>query len=244
MFGYIKSLQEFIANLKSNKKRWYTLISVSSISGILITIYLLLTLTGHVAHKVYKSMAESYKLKVETRIEHKKVEFRKVAVALLGNEILKNAILKSDAVAMESFKKTYNDSFVANNFPAYNIDFHSLGANQATLRGSIVSAAESKNQLFGIEVLADGVFFVLLQPVIVGEKVVGIIEVKDSIHSLKQDFEGNGENYVFLLDKKMLELISLKAKSGKYKDVSENYKVEQAAYDSKFNESIAELDEK
>lgn len=242
MFSFIKSFQEFIIKLKSNKKQWYTIISVTSIVGIVTTIYLLLSLTGHVAEKVYISMSETYKLKVDTKVEGRKNEFRKIAIVLDGNDAVRNAIAANNTVAMGELQVKYKEKFAAGNYQNLMVQFYSAKNTETIIRNSITSSINSKSEMFGVEVLADGVFFILLHPVLDGENVVGIIEVRDSIHSMRQDFEFDGGEFVFILDKKMMEVLSLKAKSGRYKDVVGDYKVEQAAYDTKFNATLAGMD--
>lgn len=243
MFSFIKSFQEFLAKLRSNKKYWFTTISVVSITGIFLSIFFLTTLTSGVAKEVYAAMSESYKLKVETKTENKKNEFKKIALSLQNNDAIKGAMTRNDSAALVEFARIQNESFGANNMQALAVEFHvQTGDGQVALRNSVNAVFNSKNPLFGLEVTQDGVFYVLLQPVLEGENIVGVIEVRDSVHSLRNNFESEGGEYVFLLDKKMLEVLSLKAKSGRYKDAAGDYKVEQAAYDTKFNGSLSDLD--
>jgi hypothetical protein len=98
----------------------------------------------------------------------------------------------------------------------------------------------TKSQIFGIEVQQDGVFITLIQPMYIGTKFIGLMELKESIHSLKYEFEAKDNHFVFLLNKKMLVRLSLKTKSGRYKNVVNDYLVYQSAYSSRFYSKITD----
>ena len=60
MFSFIKKLQELFNKVKQNKGLWFTSISIISISGIMIFMYIILTMTETVKNEVYTSITGSY----------------------------------------------------------------------------------------------------------------------------------------------------------------------------------------
>ncbi len=244
MFTFIKRLQELLAQLKKNKGLWFTTLSVVSISGIFICMYIITTMTDRVSKEVYQSMSKSYEQILNVKIENKKTEFEKILVAIRQNGALLNAIENNNNIAMTAVKDFLNEEFVKSGFMDLSIDIINVTNKDRVFRNAVNTVINSKRQLFGIEVLNEGVFVVYLLPLERDGSVYGVLEVKESIHSLRSDFVKQGSEYVFLLDKKMLPFISLEAKTGKYKEVNQEYTLENVRYDTKFAASMPTMDEK
>jgi len=244
MFSFIKYLQGLKERFQKNKGLWFTTITVVSIFGIIFTMYIITTMTSNVSEKVYQSMSKSYKLNVTTLFDTKEEEFKKIALVLSENEQLLQAIEESKEEDLNKFTTALNTSFLKKSITNYKISLHSTGSNQAILRPSVISVLKSKNSIYGIEVMSDGVFNTYLQPLIKDDSVYGVIEIKESIHNYKKVFDSINDEYVFLLDKKMLSQIAIEAKNGKYRDMVAEYVVAQTFYDSKFTATIPEMGEK
>ena len=240
MFSLIKKLQELLSNVKKNKGLWFTNISVISISGIVIFMYIILTMTNSVKEEVYTSITASYFKSLENILKDKKHKYLEVSQAILSNTRVVEALAQNDIAFLDRYAMGLNEMYAKNDLKALSIHFFSASDTTSTLRDTISATLRSKSQISGLEVQQDGVFITLIQPVMSGENFVGLIEVKQSIHSLKDDFEVNNNNFVFLLDKKMLVKLSLQAKSGRYKDVISDYIVYQSAYSSRFYTKITE----
>lgn len=206
MFTFIKRLQELLAQLKKNKGLWFTTLSVVSISGIFICMYIITTMTDRVSKEVYQSMSKSYEQILNVKIENKKTEFEKILVAIRQNGALLNAIENNNNIAMTAVKDFLNEEFVKSGFMDLSIDIINVTNKDRVFRNAVNTVISSKRQLFGIEVLNEGVFVVYLLPLERDGSVYGVLEVKESIHSLRSDFVKQGSEYVFLLDKKCCHL--------------------------------------
>jgi len=241
MFSFIKYLQGLKERFQKNKGLWFTTITVVSILGIIFTMYIITTMTSNVSEKVYQSMSKSYKLNVTTLLDTKEEEFKKIALVLSENEQLLQAIEESKEEDLNKFETTLNTSFLKKSITNYKISLHSTGSNKAILRPSVISVLKSKNSIYGIEVMSDGVFNTYLHPLIKDDVVYGVIEIKESIHNYKKVFDSINDEYVFLLDKKMLSQLAIEAKNGKYRDMVDEYVVAQTFYDTKFTATIPEM---
>jgi hypothetical protein len=238
MFSFIKKLQELISRIKKNKGLWFTSISAISISAIIIFMYIILNMTSNVKDEVYVSITGSYFKSLENILKDRKHKYAEVAEAIISNTRVVEAMGQNDAVFLDKYAMQLNETYAKNDLRALIVSFFPATDATTAVRDTISSAIRAKSQISGIEVQQDGVFVTLIQPVLVGENFVGLIEIKQSINSIKDDFEANNNSFVFLLDKKMLAKISLQAKSGRYKEVVGDYLVYQSAYSSKFYSQI------
>jgi hypothetical protein len=241
MFSFIKYLQGLKEGFQKNKGLWFTAMTVLSIFGIIITMYIITTMTSNVSEKVYQSMAKKYRLEISSLLDGKEQEFKKIALVALENQRLLNLIETSNQNEITVFEKTINESFSKKSINNYKISFYALGSSQAILRPSVISVIKSKNSVYGIEVMSDGVFNTYLQPLVKDDKVYGVVEVKESIHNYKKQFDILDDEYVFLLDKKMLTQISIDVKNGNYRDLNQKYTLAQLFYDTKFSATIPEI---
>lgn len=242
MFTFIKRFQEFLTHIKKNKRLWFSTLFVISVIGISISMYVIMTMTDRVSAKVYKSMFESYELKLATKIESKQEEFKKIATVIEQDELLLGAIETNNAAVIEKFKRSLNEGFLKNGFASLSVDLVSVADKDKPLRNTVNTIINSKRTLFGTEVLQSGAFFVYLVPLQKEENVYGVLEIKESIHTFKDSLTKEGSQYLFLLDRKMLPLLSLEEKADKYKEVNENYTLKKVEYNTKFAATVSEVD--
>jgi len=240
MFSFIKKLQELLSRIKRNKGLWFTSISVISISGIAIFMSIILNMTNSVKEEVYKSITTSYFKSLENILKDKKQKYLEVSEAILSNTRVLEAMGQNDMVFLDQYAIKLNETYAKNELKALSVSFFPVNNTTSALRDTISSTMRSKSQVSGIEVQQEGVFITLIQPVMVGDTFIGLIEIKQSVHSIKDDFEANNNAFVFLLDKKMFVRLSLQAKSGRYKDIIGDYSVYQQAYSSRFYSKIME----
>ena len=92
MFSFIKAIQNLLSQLKKNKGLWFTLLTVLSIAGIFLSMYLLTSMTKSVGKEVYLNMSNVYKLSLEHKLEDKQKDFRKLVLGLKINDAFKNNI--------------------------------------------------------------------------------------------------------------------------------------------------------
>ena len=242
MFTFIKRLQELLAQLKKNKGLWFTALFALSIIGIFISMYVIMTMTDRVSEKVYQSMFDSYELKLNTKIETKQEEFKKIAMVIGQDESLLGAIETNNVAVVEKFTKSLNEEFIKNGFASLSVSFASVANKDKPLRNTLNTVMSSKRTLFGAEVLDSGAFFVYLVPLQKGEIVYGVLEIKESVHAFKTELTKEGSQYLFLLDRKMLSFLSLEEKANKYKEINENYALKEIEYSTKFASTISEID--
>lgn len=242
MFSMMNYLQGLLARFKKNKGLWFTTITTVSIFGIIIAMYIIMSMTSNVSEKVYQSMAKDYRIKVATLLDSKKNEFKKVVSVILENKPLLESVELNKQAEVVSSEKNINDGFVKQGINNYKVSFYAVANNKEIFRSSIISVIKSKNTVYGLEVMSDGVFNTYLYPLIKDDNVYGVLEIKESIHNYRKVFESLNDEYVFLLDKKMLSLISIDAKNGKYRDMINDYTVAQTFYDTKFTAMIKDMD--
>ena len=240
MFSLIKKLQALLSKLKKNKGLWFTAITTVSIIGIILFMYMILTMTGGVKEKVYQAESKKYKTKLNIILNNKRELFKEISKAFMINNNLLTAIEKNKKNKLIQITKKINQKYKKKDFQSIIVNFFPIKDTKSVLRNTIALVLRSKSEVFGIEVQPDGVFITLITPIMKNGNFIGLTEIKQSIHSLKKDFLDSNQKFLFLLDKKMLIKISLKAKSGRYKDVVKNYIVYYGAYSSRFYSKIKE----
>lgn len=241
MFSFIKSIQNLLAELKKRKALWFTTISIVSILGIMLSLYLLTTITSNIAKEVYENMSVTYKNTLELKLEDKQKEYSEVIVGLKSNDNFKNNL--NNKPLLDPVVDNFNKGLIAAGFNSISFVFYPT-ANQITqYRNSINTAINRKIPSFGIEVLPEGTFIIYLEPVLVGDNVLGVIEVKENILSLKKEFERDGHRkFLFLMQEKMMSNLSVSARNGKYRTIVDDLRVEEEKYDGKFFTNIIEDD--
>ena len=106
MFSFIKALQNFFSNLKKKKGLWFTTLTILSIIGISVSMYLLSNMTTSIAKEVYINMSSTYINNLEDKIEDKKNEFRKIILGLQTNDTFKNNL--DNKLIIDSVLEYYN----------------------------------------------------------------------------------------------------------------------------------------
>jgi hypothetical protein len=200
-------------------------------------------MTSGVKQDVYTSISSDYFKTLDNVLANKKQKYIEISQAILSNDELLEAIEKNDVTELTKYTKKINTVYKKNALRSLIVSFFPLNDKKSTLRNTITSTLRSKAQISGIEVQQSGVFVTLIQPIMSKGKFIGLIELKQSIHALKDEFEASNNNFVFLLDKKMLVKLSLKTKSGRYKNVISDYLVYQSAYSSRFYSKITDTGE-
>jgi len=100
---------------------------------------------------------------------------------------------------------------------------------------------DSKQNVTGVVINKDGVRLIGITAIVVDKKVIGAIEVSESIHSLKDDFERLGKEFVFILNKNQLVFLDMEHKTDVYNDIDDTFKVAFHEYDSKFYVNLQKL---
>ena len=239
MFSFIKGLQNLLSELKKRKGLWFTTLSLMSMTGILLSMYLLTTMTSSIAEEVYANMSVTYKNTLEEKIEDKQKEFRKIVLGLRTNDTFKNNL--NDKQIIDPIVENYNKSLVEIGFDSISLSFYSTVNQTNQYRSILNTVINRKTASFGIEILANGPNIVYLEPIMSGDNILGIIEVKENLLSLKKDFERNKQSiFLFLIQEKMMANLAIDAKNGRYRAVVDDLRVEEQKYDGAFFSNVIE----
>lgn len=242
MFTFIKKVQELLDKLKKNKGLWFTTLSVLSIIGIMVFMYIVVTMTDRVSKKVYTNMLGAYELRLDAKIENKRDDFKKLSTLLQQNELLITSLQKNDVVSLDTITNNLNKKFIESGFTTLTVNVISTINNEKTLRNAVNTAVNTKREIFGPEVLEDGVFLVSLTPLQKEGAVYGVLEIRESIHSFRTVLNREGSEYVFVLNKKMFSLISLEQKTNQYQDINNEFTLKKVAYGTKFATTLLTID--
>ncbi|MBE0496060.1 MAG: hypothetical protein IBX45_06590 [Campylobacterales bacterium] len=232
MFGFIKMIENFLRKLRTNKRAWFSTIFLVSITGIGLSLYLLITLTDAIAEEVYQSQAREHRLKLRNFEQIKEGELKRIAVLLSSNSTWIAAVKSHDVALIDSLKQPFYTLLEGKKSPPIEISFYTAGTPRESLRSTINSSFQSKNDIFGIEVLHDGVFYVYLMPILEEGEVIGVVEIKESIYAIKENFNRLGKTYLFILDGKMLSSIAVQFRDGVYEEISQDFFINKNIYDS------------
>ena len=239
MFSFIKALQNFFSNLKKKKGLWFTTLTVLSIIGISVSMYLLSNMTTSIAKEVYINMSSTYINNLEDKIEDKKNEYKRIILGLQTNDTFKDNL--NNKLVIDSILENYNKNLSEMGFSQITLSFYSI-TNQINQYKNIVNTVISrKTSSFGFEVLGDGPNIVYLFPIIIDSSVVGVVEIKENIISLKNDIERSKQTiFLFLLQEKMMNNLSDDLKNRRYRLIVDGLRVEEQKYDSSLVSNVAE----
>ena len=239
MFSFIKALQNFFSNLKKKKGLWFTTLTVLSIIGISVSMYLLSNMTTSIAKEVYINMSSTYINNLEDKIEDKKNEYKRIILGLQTNDTFKDNL--NNKLVIDSILENYNKNLSEMGFGQITLSFYSI-TNQINQYKNIVNTVISrKTSSFGFEVLGDGPNIVYLFPIIIDSSVVGVVEIKENIISLKNDIERSKQTiFLFLLQEKMMNNLSDDLKNRRYRILVDGLRVEEQKYDSSLVSNVAE----
>ena len=239
MFSFIKALQNFFSNLKKKKGLWFTTLTILSIIGISVSMYLLSNMTTSIAKEVYINMSSTYINNLEDKIEDKKNEYKRIILGLQTNDTFKDNL--NNKLVIDSILENYNKNLSEMGFGQITLSFYSI-TNQINQYKNIVNTVISrKTSSFGFEVLGDGPNIVYLFPIIIDSSVVGVVEIKENIISLKNDIERSKQTiFLFLLQEKMMNNLSDDLKNRRYRLVVDGLRVEEQKYDSSLVSNVAE----
>jgi len=244
MFSLIKKLQELFSKLKKNKGLFFTTLSVLSITGIILFMYLIMTMTSSIKKDVYISITNNSSKSIDNLLISNKESYNKLSKIILSQKDLINTVKLGTKDKIASYEKKYNALFSKKTKYPILFKFYSLIDTNANYRNTINSLMRSKTSLYGMEVQASGVYITFIKPIFDQENFIGLLELKQSIHSLKEFYEKKDSIFMFMMDKKMLVKLSLRSKTGKFKNVISQYTVKQGNYSSRFYSTISEMDDR
>lgn len=240
MFSFFKFLQKFFKDLKSNKGLWFTTLAVMSVAGIFICLYILTNMTESASKDVYQNISKNYTKNFKNRVLKKEENIKKIILALKSNEELITNIENNNLVAVGEEVSFFNDTFKQTGFTKTQLSFYPIINQINQYRSSVNTVINSKNRIFGIEVLLDGIFYVYIEPVIENDRLIGILELKEEVQSFKDEYLKDDVIFTFLLEERMLNKLSIQSRTDKYKELIESIYIEEAKYDGQFSAKIIE----
>lgn len=236
MFSFIKFLKGLLEKLKIKKWVFYTVLSLTAFLGIIVTMYVLTTLTSSVSSQVYSSTAKSYSTTLDFVLKQKEESFKNIGTTLLNDSVLKKAILDKSNEEYNKIFKSYNESF-ARESEKLTVSFYSSEEQINRYRTSVNIVLSSKTSLFGFETLEDGIYLTQLKPFIENNNIIGVIEIKEPMSVLKQLFLADNRFIALALDKKVLPLMPTATQRDRFNNIH-NLKIDQVNYDGAFVANI------
>ncbi len=240
MFSFFKFLQNTIKNLKQNKGLWFTILAVLSITGIFLSLYLLTHMTQTASKEVYSSISKTYDKNLDNKFYKKELEFEKVLLSVKSNENFVTNIQDNNLVEVGNIISRYNDNFQSSGFDSLELSFYPVINQVNQYRNSINSVISSRNKIFGLEVLLDGVYFVQIEPIVREDAVIAVVEIKEKLHNLRRLYTNEDSMFLFLIEGRMLNKLSINARNGKYREVVDDLYVQEEKYDNQFYSKIIE----
>ena len=245
MFSFVNFIQSILSALKKRKGLWFSILTLGSIAGVLISITLMNIMTNDVAKKTYLEVHRVDTTLLENILDTKYDSLLAIAgVTAIHPDIIKNIKTKSDKSVkdlLDEVTKTINDRVNIDPISVsyYATDFESTGSENQKYADLVINTQTS---VTGIVVNQSGTRLISLTPVVDGNKTIGAVEVSQSIASVKNSFDNLGKEFVYIMDKSQLVFMSLEAKQGMTQDIGDRYKVFFHSYNPQFFTNIRNID--
>ena len=244
MFSFIKMLGSINSYIKSKKWLFFTVLTFGSAAGILISMTAINFMTKDVAVQTYMEEHRLDKRLLEGFLISRYDSLLSIAgIMSIHPDIATHINQKSDKtlnellnVVSKSINETTNKSPI--NIKYYAKSYESSISENTELANLVM---DSKQNVTGVVINKDGVRLIGITAIVVDKKVIGAIEVSESIHSLKDDFERLGKEFVFILNKNQLVFLDMEHKTDVYNDIDDTFKVAFHEYDSKFYINLQKL---
>ncbi len=244
MFSFVKMLGSINSYIKSKKWLFFTVLTFGSAAGILISMTAINFMTKDVAVQTYMEEHRLDKRLLEGFLISRYDSLLSIAgIMSIHPDIATHINQKSDKtlnellnVVSKSINETTNKSPI--NIKYYAKSYESSISENTELANLVM---DSKQNVTGVVINKDGVRLIGITAIVVDKKVIGAIEVSESIHSLKDYFERLGKDFVFILNKNQLVFLDMEHKTDVYNDIDDTFKVAFHEYDSKFYVNLQKL---
>lgn len=245
MFSLIKWIQATLGTLKRNKGLWFTTLTTVSTLGIILSIYIINTMTTNVAHQTYLEERRVDVSQLDSLIFGYYDDLLNYGSIISVNQEFLNGIKNKDSESINALlqKTTQTISNNADISPLelrFYIKDHKVEGNQNNDIADMV--IETQQSTSGIVVNRNGVRILGMVPVVENNVSIGALEVTQSIHVLKEEFEIRGKEFTFILSTPQLVFLDLEHKQGNYKKINDDFSVSFHMYDSSFYLNVSKLD--
>jgi len=245
MFSFIKWVQGNLSALKRNKGLWFTTLTTLSTLGILVSMYLINSMTSSVAHDTYMEERRSDINQLDNILLSRYDSLLNMGSILSLNPVLTKSIKAKQnqtvKTLLEKTTKTINNNVDISPITIryYSSEYEVKGSENTDIAKMVI---ETQQSVSGVVVNTDGVRILGMVPIIENNVSIGALEVTESIHILSDNFELLGKEFTFLVSKQQLVFMDLEHKQGMYKKINDEFNVYFHSYDSSFYLNITKLD--
>lgn len=245
MFSFINFIQSILRRLQKNKGLWFTILTVSSVFGVLVSMSLINIMTSDVSHKTYMQVHRVDVAQLDNILDSKYDELVSISgVISLHPDIIANIKTKSDKSVndlLEKSAKVINDRVAIE--PVL-IRYYST-EYEATLSENSIYAElvmDTTTSVTGLVVNSNGVRIVAITPIVDGNTTIGAIEVSQDVATVRNNLEQLGKEFAFVLNKSQLVFMDLGTKQGNMQDISTKHKIFFHKYSSQFYTNLRDID--
>ena len=245
MFSFINFIQSILAKLKKNKGIWFTILTVSSILGVLISISLMNMMTNDVARKTYLEVHRVDITQLSNILDNRYDSLLSIGgVIAIHPDIINNIKSKSDKSVNDillAAETTINERINISPIQVrYYAGSYKASKSENTEYANLV--IDTQTSISGIVVNSNGVRIIGITPINDGNNTVGAIEISQDIVSIKQAFDKLGKEFTFILDKSQLVFMDLGTKQGMTQDINDRYKIFFHDYNPQFFTNLRKID--
>jgi hypothetical protein len=244
MFSLVKWLQGIGAWMKARKGIWFTLLTLLSASGIVVSMYFINTMTDSTAKKIYLQEAQEYNKFYDFVVSSRYNTLLSVANTVAEHRELKVALKENNFVITNAVINKLTTRLNKNSqLGTYTLEAFAKGSKTYLLKEGVKLAISQKLESTGIEVDAQATYLKAIVPIVTlkGE-VVGAVEVKQTIHSLKNEFKAYDRAFAFIMKNSYKDRLDMRARKGKFKKINEEYSVILHEYLNQFYTNISTHD--
>jgi len=244
MFSFINFLQSILSKLKQNKGLWFTLLTVASVVGVLVSITLMNIMTSDVAKKTYLEVHRVDVTQLNNILDTRYDSLLSIGgVVAIHPDIIVNLKTKSDASIndlLDKAKKTINDRV---HLDPIEINYYAKSYKATKSQNETYAdlVMNTQTSITGIVVNSTGVRLIAITPITDANVTIGAIEISQSVVAVKNDFDRLGKEFAFILDKSQLVFMSLETKQGMTQDINEKYKIFFHNYNPQFFTNIRKI---
>ncbi len=244
MFSFIKFIQSILNRLQKNKGLWFTILTVASVFGVLLSIWFMNMMTADVAHKTYMQEHRVDTTQLENVLDNRYDSLLSIGgIVAIHPDIIANIKTKSDKSVNDLLKvaeKTINERVHIEPITIhyYAADYTSSLSENAKYASLVM---ETKTSITGLVVNSAGLRIVAITPVEDGNTTIGAIEISQDIVVVKNDFEKLGKEFAYILDKSQLVYMGLATKQGNIQDIDDKYKIFFHKYDALFYTNLRDI---
>lgn len=237
MFSFITWLQTLLKNAKRNKGLWFTLLTLLSVAGIIISMTTIHMMSNSTLQDIYIKLRQDYESVLSQRVTSQQKLLLSIGSIISGDSIMLNAIKAADSNQMQSLAETaiYRISETTK-ISQLNINIYE-GDNlrKAVIeQDSIEMAFYQKTPVSGFVIKDYNVYLCAIIPVLEGDNTIGVVEVTQDISEMRLVYENEEKEFAFFINAKELRKLNVIQKEEQYKAINNKYEVKMHDYDNDF----------